>query len=74
MMWHAIRARVPALSRRTRSFSEQSDVFDRVLVAVGRRPNGDRIDAAAAGLEAKTPNNGWRWPWANKATDRHGGR
>ena len=29
MMWHAIRARVPALSRRTRSFSEQSDVFDR---------------------------------------------
>ena len=29
----------------------ESDVFDRVLVAVGRRPNGDRIDAAAAGLE-----------------------
>ena len=29
MMWHALRARVPALSRRTRSFSEQSDVFDR---------------------------------------------
>jgi dihydrolipoamide dehydrogenase len=27
-----------------------SDVFDRVLVAVGRRPNGDRIDAAAAGV------------------------
>ena len=24
--------------------------FDRVLVAVGRRPNGDRLDAAAAGL------------------------
>ena len=27
-----------------------SDVFDRVLVAVGRRPNGDRIGAEAAGL------------------------
>ena len=26
------------------------DVFDRVLVAVGRRPNGDRIGADAAGL------------------------
>ena len=25
-------------------------LFDRVLVAVGRRPNGDRIDAAKAGL------------------------
>ncbi len=29
----------------------ESDVFDRVLVAVGRRPNGDRIGAEAAGLE-----------------------
>ena len=28
-----------------------SQRFDRVLVAVGRRPNGDRIGAAAAGLE-----------------------
>lgn len=28
-----------------------SDTFDRVLIAVGRRPNGDRIEAAAAGLE-----------------------
>ena len=28
----------------------ESDVFDRVLVAVGRRPNGDRIGAEAAGL------------------------
>jgi dihydrolipoamide dehydrogenase len=27
-----------------------SDVFQRVLVAVGRRPNGDRIGAEAAGL------------------------
>jgi dihydrolipoamide dehydrogenase len=27
------------------------EVFDRVLVAVGRRPNGDRIGAEAAGLE-----------------------
>jgi dihydrolipoamide dehydrogenase len=26
------------------------DVFDRVLVAVGRRPNGDRIGAEAAGI------------------------
>jgi dihydrolipoamide dehydrogenase len=29
----------------------ESDVFDRVLVAVGRQPNGDRIGAEAAGLE-----------------------
>ncbi len=29
----------------------EGDVFDRVLVAVGRRPNGDRIAAEAAGLE-----------------------
>ena len=28
----------------------KQDTFDRVLVAVGRRPNGDRIDAAAAGV------------------------
>ncbi len=28
----------------------ESALFDRVLVAVGRRPNGDRIGAAAAGL------------------------
>lgn len=28
----------------------ESAVFDRVLVAVGRRPNGDRIGAEAAGL------------------------
>jgi dihydrolipoamide dehydrogenase len=28
------------------------EVFDRVLVAVGRRPNGDRIGAEAAGLRA----------------------
>ncbi|MBW2270784.1 MAG: dihydrolipoyl dehydrogenase [Deltaproteobacteria bacterium] len=28
----------------------ESDVFDRVLVAVGRRPNGDRVGAEAAGL------------------------
>ena len=28
-----------------------SELFDRVLVAVGRRPNGDRIGAEAAGLE-----------------------
>ncbi|MDJ0850407.1 MAG: dihydrolipoyl dehydrogenase [Myxococcota bacterium] len=28
----------------------EHDVFDRVLVAVGRRPNGDRIGAQAAGL------------------------
>jgi dihydrolipoamide dehydrogenase len=28
-----------------------SDVFQRVLVAVGRRPNGDRIGADAAGVE-----------------------
>lgn len=27
------------------------EVFDRVLVAVGRRPNGDRIGAEAAGIE-----------------------
>ncbi|MGB7756109.1 MAG: dihydrolipoyl dehydrogenase [Salinisphaera sp.] len=27
------------------------DLFDRVLVAVGRRPNGDRLNAEAAGLE-----------------------
>ncbi|MDH3402660.1 MAG: dihydrolipoyl dehydrogenase [Acidobacteriota bacterium] len=26
-------------------------IFDRLLVAVGRRPNGDRIGAAAAGIE-----------------------
>jgi dihydrolipoamide dehydrogenase len=30
--------------------SPAKDVFDRVLVAVGRRPNGDRIGAEAAGL------------------------
>ncbi len=28
-----------------------TDVFDRVLVAVGRRPNGDQIGAAAAGIQ-----------------------
>jgi dihydrolipoamide dehydrogenase len=28
-----------------------SDVFQRVLIAVGRRPNGDRIGAEAAGLQ-----------------------
>ncbi len=28
----------------------EPSLFDRVLVAVGRRPNGDRIDAAKAGL------------------------
>jgi dihydrolipoamide dehydrogenase len=28
----------------------EPSLFDRVLVAVGRRPNGDRIDAANAGL------------------------
>ncbi|MCB1865408.1 MAG: dihydrolipoyl dehydrogenase [Chromatiales bacterium] len=28
-----------------------SATFDRVLVAIGRRPNGDRIDAQAAGVE-----------------------
>ena len=28
----------------------ESEVFDRVLLAVGRRPNGDRIGAEAAGL------------------------
>ena len=28
-----------------------SDTFDRVLVSVGRRPNGDRIDAEAAGVQ-----------------------
>jgi len=28
----------------------ESDVFDRVLVAVGRRPNSDRIGAEAAGI------------------------
>jgi dihydrolipoamide dehydrogenase len=28
-----------------------SDRFDRVLVAVGRRPNGDAIEAGAAGIE-----------------------
>ncbi|MES1953157.1 dihydrolipoyl dehydrogenase [Salinisphaera hydrothermalis] len=27
------------------------DLFDRVLVAAGRRPNGDRVNAAAAGLD-----------------------
>ena len=31
--------------------STDEDTFDRVLVAVGRRPNGDLVDAAAAGLE-----------------------
>lgn len=29
---------------------EGEATFDRVLVAVGRRPNGDRVDAAAAGV------------------------
>jgi dihydrolipoamide dehydrogenase len=29
----------------------RAESFDRVLVAVGRRPNGDRIDAAKAGLQ-----------------------
>ncbi|QIT53790.1 dihydrolipoyl dehydrogenase [Aquisalimonas sp. 2447] len=29
----------------------ESDTFDRVLVSVGRRPNGDLINAEAAGLE-----------------------
>ncbi len=29
----------------------EPELFDRVLVAVGRRPNGDRIGAEAAGLE-----------------------
>ncbi len=29
---------------------EGAATFDRVLVAVGRRPNGDRVDAAAAGV------------------------
>jgi len=29
----------------------EQGVFDRVLVAIGRRPNGDRIGAEAAGLE-----------------------
>lgn len=29
----------------------EPQVYDRVLVAVGRRPNGDRINAQAAGLE-----------------------
>ncbi|MCC5809767.1 MAG: dihydrolipoyl dehydrogenase [Ectothiorhodospiraceae bacterium] len=29
----------------------ENDTFDRVLVAVGRRPNGDLINAEAAGLE-----------------------
>jgi dihydrolipoamide dehydrogenase len=30
---------------------ERAETFDRVLVAVGRRPNGDRIDAAKAGIQ-----------------------
>lgn len=30
---------------------EAEERFDKILVAVGRRPNGDRIDAAAAGVE-----------------------
>jgi dihydrolipoamide dehydrogenase len=29
----------------------EADVFDRILVAVGRRPNGATLDAAAAGVE-----------------------
>ena len=28
-----------------------SGLFDRILVAVGRKPNGDAIDASAAGVE-----------------------
>jgi dihydrolipoamide dehydrogenase len=34
----------------TVKFGEHTDTFDRVLVAVGRRPNGGRIGADAAGV------------------------
>ena len=48
-------ARVEPESAGLRVFFEgkqapEPSLFDRVLVAVGRRPNGDRIDAAKAGL------------------------
>ncbi|MCG6871401.1 MAG: dihydrolipoyl dehydrogenase [Gammaproteobacteria bacterium] len=37
---------------RARFSSEPNkDIFDRVLVAIGRRPNGDRINAEAAGVQ-----------------------
>jgi dihydrolipoamide dehydrogenase len=32
------------------TFGDQKDTFDRILVAVGRRPNGTQIGAEAAGL------------------------
>jgi dihydrolipoamide dehydrogenase len=32
------------------TFGDQTEVFDRILVAVGRRPNGGRIGADAAGV------------------------